>query len=418
MPRVTRQPPNNFAPDKQLPNLLNLSREQTIAQFHTLTKQLASVDRDRAFPSEVARAARRSVLKAQLRLIGLEDYQRASRAGEEKGGGFDSSAWVQHEIRRRSAALTADKDGGGGEAAAGSAAETEEVSGNGAPMLRVLDVGAIVHRFPVELHCEGGASDARVALDVTSIDLRPGDEGGADSVGGTRESGADPGELVDGRQVMQADVIPFADERRRARGPKFDVVCLSLCVNFEGCARRRGLMLRAAAALLRRGGLVFLVLPRACVENSRYCDEARLQGVLEAVGLEMVDKQSSKALLKWIARRGDSALDAGKGEWAHFQKKVVVRSGAGRNNFAVCLDAGLIDINGYVIAEGLHGGVECRGGGITGREGVRKGEKAREGTKCGGGAVEKRRNTSNQRRRARRKAARGKQNSASRTWRW
>ena len=49
-------------------------------------------------------------------------------------------------------------------------------------------------------------------------------------------------------------------------------------VNFEGDPRRRGEMLRAARTLLNdKGmGLMFLVLPLACLDNSRYLNHVCL----------------------------------------------------------------------------------------------------------------------------------------------
>ena len=44
---------------------------------------------------------------------------------------------------------------------------------------------------------------------------------------------------------------------------------LSLVLNFVGDPARRGEMLAKCAALLPVGGLLFFVLPSACVENSR-----------------------------------------------------------------------------------------------------------------------------------------------------
>ena len=67
--------------------------------------------------------------------------------------------------------------------------------------------------------------------------------------------------------VQRGDLLTY-----RAPQTGFDVVVLSLVVNFEGDPRKRGDMIRAARALLAPTGLglVFFVLPLACVENSRF----------------------------------------------------------------------------------------------------------------------------------------------------
>eukprot|EP01052_Picozoa_sp_SAG31_P028232 SAG31_NODE_2708_length_5211_cov_4.189163_2_plen_183_part_00 len=45
-------------------------------------------------------------------------------------------------------------------------------------------------------------------------------------------------------------------------------------------------MLAQSAALLPVGGLLFLVLPSACITNSRYIDEGRMLWLLRSIGLE------------------------------------------------------------------------------------------------------------------------------------
>ena len=76
---------------------------------------------------------------------------------------------------------------------------------------------------------------------------------------------------------------------------KFDVVVLSLVLNFVPALEDRGRMLLRAAELLAPGGLMLLVLPSACVENSRYCKFGLLERILRSVGLPLADGTSSKS---------------------------------------------------------------------------------------------------------------------------
>ena len=125
----------------------------------------------------------------------------------------------------------------------------------------------------------------------------------------------------------------------------FDMLSLSLVVNFVPEAIARGEMLRRAAEFLRKSvpsdedckdavyfpGL-FLVLPLSCVENSRYLDEKRLDAIMENLGYVQVRMKKSKKLVYYLWRyrgRNDKKEKTfGKEE---------IRKGGGRNNFAIVL---------------------------------------------------------------------------------
>lgn len=284
------------------PNPANLSRAETISRYHTLKKQLALVDKSPLLPNEASREARRHLLRAQLKLIGIEKYQTASREGEAIGGGFDSSQWVIHILLQ-------------GE---------HELFARNRPLI-ILDVGAIAHRFPEQL--DVGSNDkgsaeiagcAAVPLHVTSIDLNPEDSEA-------------------GKRVIRVDFFEFAKAGLRGGGGQYDMVCLSLCVNFEGSAPRRGLMMHLAARLLNKGGLLFVVLPRACVENSRYFDEVLFRKIVSATGMDVVTLKYSRKLMQSVLKRvGDEQVNGNC--WKLLSKKKLVREGKNRNNFTICLD--------------------------------------------------------------------------------
>lgn len=254
----------------------DLSRAAIISRYHQKQKQLSALERGGgSFPNAATREMHMQLLRAQLRVLGLERYQAASLEGERQGGGFDSSAWVLEELRVRADARDS--------------------------ALRLLDVGAIVARFPDKVD--------KVALDVTAIDLNPRDDDGT---------------------VIRADFFEYAKER----DAEFDVVCLCLCVNFVGCSRRRGEMLRLAALIATRDALLFLTLPRACVDNSRYFDEDALAEVLGAAGWERVSLKFSARLVLVICKRGEQT-----GGDVPVIRKRVVRKGEAHNNFAIELGA-------------------------------------------------------------------------------
>ena len=120
----------------------------------------------------------------------------------------------------------------------------------------------------------------------------------------------------------------------------FDIVSLSLVVNFVGDPVERGEMLRRVASFLRPySGLktgvfpsLFLVLPASCVINSRYLDEERLDAIMESLGYRRTKRKLSSRLVYYLWK-----YEAGKVEKSNVFKKEEIRSGKSRNNFAIVL---------------------------------------------------------------------------------
>ena len=79
---------------------------------------------------------------------------------------------------------------------------------------------------------------------------------------------------------------------------EYDAVILSLVVNFVGCPRRRGDMLSLCShpMLLKKGGLLFLVLPSACTENSRYMNEQTLVNTMKHLNFDLVSSRTTRKL--------------------------------------------------------------------------------------------------------------------------
>lgn len=281
--KTIRRPRNRYTDNgqsKALPDLSKLTRNQTIDLYHTIQKRLAAVDSNPQFANDAARHAQKQILRAQLSLIGLENYQAASREGEKLSAGFDCSKWVLSELR--DATFTASR-------------------------IKLLDVGSIIKRFPGATTTASG----HVAMDVTAIDLHP-----------------ENSEL--GNHVIQADLINYAD-RKELHG-SFDVICLSLCVNFEGCPKRRGLMLKSAQILLKTDGFLFFTLPAACVLNSRYFDEHLLRKVLSACGMQETTLRFTNKLMLSVSKKAHPAAVA-----AQLSKRKVLRQGTSRNNFWIAI---------------------------------------------------------------------------------
>ena len=256
---------------------------------HTLQKQLSR-----------AIAAKDSALAESIQSQidgsgGLELYQTASINGQKGERGGDSSRvlmdWVS-ENRSRDASETQ------------SGAKNEE-KGN----LRLLEVGA--------LRIDNACSQSKI-FDVERIDLHS-----------------------QHAEILEQDFMarPLIEEgEKETQG--FDVVSLSLVVNYVGDATGRGEMLKRVSSFLResqgqeKAGLfpcLFLVLPSPCVLNSRYLDESRLTEIMVALGYSLTKRKLTNKLVYYLWRRN------GQSESLEAFDKKEVRKGKDRNNFAIIL---------------------------------------------------------------------------------
>ncbi|MCJ1481609.1 hypothetical protein MMC06_001768 [Schaereria dolodes] len=144
--------------------------------------------------------------------------------------------------------------------------------------------------------------------------------------------------------ILQQDFmhrpLPFA---LKLEEDGFDVVSLSLVVNYVGDAVGRGDMLGRVRGFLRnpkdhsrkdRDHLpaLFLVLPVSCVLNSRYLNEERLEEIMEVLGFRLAKRKMSRKLVYYLW-----ALDHTSGSVRRKIKKEEILKGRRRNNFAVVL---------------------------------------------------------------------------------
>jgi len=219
---------------------------------------------------------------------GLESYQRASLQGQSNDRGGDSSKilmeWLEPVVPALKECLT-----------------------QGKPM-RMLEVGA--------LSINNACSRSKL-FEVERIDLNSQAEG-----------------------ILQQDFM----ERPLPKGgeEQFDIISLSLVLNYVPDALGRGKMLLRSLEFLKRPtyleGLegflpaLFLVLPAPCVTNSRYMDEAKLEAIMESMGYVNVRKKLSNKLVYYLWR-----MEAPIAKPTTAFKKVEIRSGKDRNNFAIVL---------------------------------------------------------------------------------
>lgn len=166
-------------------------------------------------------------------LGGLQRYQEASLLGQNSGYRYNTAKWVVKQLKTYNVRPPAGER----------------------RRLTLLDVGSLCNNY-VDVPW----------LDVLAIDLNP----------------CHP-------SVQKMDFFELDIARL------FDIVVLSLVVNFVGTPAKRGEMLRRSAELIREGGHLFLVVPKACVANSRYMDDELLIEILTSLNLRLImSKHSTK----------------------------------------------------------------------------------------------------------------------------
>eukprot|EP01134_Creolimax_fragrantissima_P002252 CFRG2252T1 len=250
---------------------------ELIDTFHTVQKQISQLENSvlynaNADAKEVAEAKDAiATYKKQLNdLGGLAEYQRASTAGEAAGGGFDSSRFVLKDL--------------------GEVLKGRNRRGLKTPLAKLLDVGAIRHRYNPNDVARVGTK-----LDALSIDLET--------------------HLAD-EKVHKADFFQFAplclrgdnnvnadtgaqkrkDVDRSVKPHCFDIVVLSLVLNFVSDPRKRAEMLLLTRELLSAStlGIMYVVLPSACLNNSRYLNEDLFRDIVETCGFKIRTAEHSK----------------------------------------------------------------------------------------------------------------------------
>lgn len=256
------------------PSLSSKATRTLIRSHHNLHKALTSALRD-------GDNIRARTLEAELAANGgLEKYQQASRQGQSLTRGGDSSRvlveWLQPIFDRTNAQ---------------------------AQRLRLLEIGALSTE---------NACSAVSCLDVTRIDLK------------SREP--------------EIEEMDFMDMTIPEDAEKFHIISLSLVLNYVPDPASRGAMIARLPKFLNRtnadGALpsVFLVMPLACVANSRYLTEERLSHIMRAVGFQLAKQKTTSKLYYSLW-----TLSSSRTNNCFAFKKEELRKGTSRNNFAITL---------------------------------------------------------------------------------
>lgn len=134
--------------------------------------------------------------------------------------------------------------------------------------------------------------------------------------------------------------LPNSDEER------FDIVSLSLVLNYVATPGERGEMLKRTTAFLRTGErsqrgeeeelgkgerlpLLFFVLPLPCVRNSRYLTEEHLRGIIQSLGYGLRHSKRTSKLFYSLWH-----FDPARVALREF-KKTELSPGHAKNNFCI-----------------------------------------------------------------------------------
>ncbi|KAK1520093.1 nucleolus protein [Colletotrichum paranaense] len=275
----------------------SISRKETrtlINTHHTLQKK-----RQQALARNDEREA--AAVAAEISALGgLEEYQRASLQGQRVDRGGDSSRVLLDWLRSADLQPLKSKD-----------TRSEGKSEGGAHRrLRMLEVGAL---------STDNACSKSGFFEMTLIDLN------------SQRAG-----------ILQQDFmerpLPMDDSDR------FDIISLSLVVNYVPDHSLRGEMLLRTLSFLRQPGddlsdaaralfpSLFLVLPRSCVDNSRYFSQDRLVEIMTALGYVQLEGKATNKLVYSFWKRANAPSKP----LPSFAKQEL-NPGMNRNNFTITL---------------------------------------------------------------------------------
>ncbi|XP_022789637.1 25S rRNA adenine-N(1) methyltransferase-like [Stylophora pistillata] len=260
-------------PKKPVVEINSRKDRRIINEFHALNKKIDSLRRNTLIqikdrPTQIA------ALEAKKeKLGGINAYQKASKLGEARHGSFNSAKWILKQMRDLDVCKVKPDP-------------TEATEG-----LRLLDVGALDNNYKKH----------QKWIQCTPIDLNP-----------------------------QSDVVVKADFLKFKGNNLYDVVVLSLVINFEGDVHRRGKMLRKCQELIVDQGYLFIVLPLPCLNNSRYLNDDLFVSMMESLGFKVCACHKSRKLSFYMFRK------TGHAQVKSFPKRVL-RKGGNHNNFAIVL---------------------------------------------------------------------------------
>lgn len=124
--------------------------------------------------------------------------------------------------------------------------------------------------------------------------------------------------------IQKQDLLTFNSLTR------FNIVCLSLVINFSPVPSIRGEMILSAKRNLELNGRLFIVLPLPCIMNSRYLTHEYFIEMMLSVGFKYKNHLFTNKLALYLFENTSDTIENGK-----FSKKALLRDKGGCNNFAI-----------------------------------------------------------------------------------
>ncbi|XP_038048066.1 25S rRNA (adenine(2142)-N(1))-methyltransferase-like [Patiria miniata] len=245
---------------------------KVISKLHTLNKEIEKLSHTSGKKQKELGTHLKivSLKKSVEELGGLEAYQSASKLGEARHGNLNSAKWVLQKLKEHN--IRTDKG----------------------TKFKLLDVGALDYNY----------SKQQKWIDCTPIDLNP-----------------------QNRRVIKADFFTFQNDEPVL----YDIIVLSLVLNFVGSPAKRGDMLKKCTAICKPKGYLFIVLPLACLENARYLSHELFKDILESLGFNLIVSHNSKKLSFIMCQF------SGETSQRKAFPKTLVRNGVKCNNFSIVL---------------------------------------------------------------------------------
>ncbi|KIP04776.1 hypothetical protein PHLGIDRAFT_129275 [Phlebiopsis gigantea 11061_1 CR5-6] len=133
--------------------------------------------------------------------------------------------------------------------------------------------------------------------------------------------------------IKEQDFLLLDEDENRG---KWDLISLSLVVNFVPEPKDRGRMLRLAHSMLRPNQYLFLALPLPCIMNSRYCTAEHLEGLMANIFFKQVKSRwrIGGKMAYWLFQKTSPPPAS---DCSAFERKNVLRTGNDRNNFSILL---------------------------------------------------------------------------------
>lgn len=270
--------------------MTSLRSRTIIRTHHRLQKEQAIALKK----GDVKQAA--SIAKAIEENGGIEVYQAASKQGQSKDRGGDSSQLLVDWLRDAKVLKEERK-------------ENKETSPRTSSMLRCLEVGSLSTKNVISKYPD--------QVEMTRIDLNS------------------QGAGIEKQDFMKRPIPSSPDNG-------FDILSLSLVLNYVPDPIGRGEMLKRISQFLRHTSTaeksletvlptLFLVLPLPCVENSRYLDEQLLLAIMTSLGFSLTKSKKTTKLCYYLF-----ALTTTSNRVKFPKRKV--RDGPAMNNFCVVVD--------------------------------------------------------------------------------